>query len=262
MKNTIFKKVNPENCIIELDHSSLVCTNAHYGDYYGAPEYEMKAAIKDKKTGKVVDNFTFEFTENGIQDLDDEVEFRRYIMENYSDIDCDEYDEEPEEMWNDEEDDYEATVIYNNMSNKQQEEVDKKFDEYIKEFNLECFDFYYFEHNTAESTLWDCYFEDEEEKFYSIGANGTVILYDVEDAEWNDVGDKLLIGKNIKRVFNINEEAFLEKQGNTVFSVNYDGSIVYYEKEKGVEEPDYLEVGENFGFNANKNNCGFFVEAE
>lgn len=277
MKNNIFKKINTENCTVNVKEDTLKCTNPLF-NYYHPAFYTVEVELKDKETGTLIDTFDFDF---GAYSMDDENGSQwRYAIGNY--IGNEDIIDDPD-LWNDDEKEYEASVIYDSWSAKKKAKFDKWYKEDIAEMSEESHDWEYF-HQHVKDELIIAYWLDEGiknnlsnwlywdlsraktttnvVKFYSIGANGTVILYDVEDADWNDVGDKILVGKNIKRVFNINEEAFLQKQGNTVFSINYSGSIDYYEKEKDVEEPDYLEVGENFGFYANKNNCGFFVEAK
>ena len=281
MKNNVFKKIDANNVKVNILYDTVKC-NDPLCRYYHYPAYSVEVELKDKESDKLIDTFTFDFRENGMDD-DDGYNWR-YAVGDY--INNEDITNDPD-LWNDEEDEYEADVIYNSWSAKNQAKFNKWYEKSIATMNEESmgdnWDFferyvtpeiliaYWLDDSITEKMSDWTYWEWEKDgirtstnvvKFYSIGVNGTVILYDVEDADWNDIGDKILVGKNIKRVFNINEEAFLQKQGNTVFSVNYSGNIDYYEKEKDVEEPDYLEVGETFGFYANKNNCGFFVEAK
>ena len=51
-----------------------------------------------------------------------------------------------------------------------------------------------------------------------------------------------------------------KKYKNTYFTVEYGGRIQYYKRKNW--KINYLAIGEDWGFYATKDNCGYFVETE
>ena len=246
MNTNIFKKINTENCTVNVKEDTLKCTDPLF-TYYHPAFYTVEVELKDKETGKLIDTFDFNF---GAYSIDDEDGNNwRYCLGNY--INNEDIMNDPE-LWNDDEEEYEANVIYNSWSAKKQAKFDKWYKEIIAEQSEEAHDWKHF-HQHVKDELIIAYWLDEDIenhfndwlywdlsraktttdiiKFYSIGANGTVILYNTKEAdEWDDHGDILIVNKSIKKVFNINTEDYIQKKDDTYFSIDYRGKVTYWEK--------------------------------
>lgn len=236
------KKIDAENCCVKIVGYKFTENRGYYG-----ADVELDCQLIDEETEKLIDEFIYCTKEAGFTDESGEQWYG--LLGEYFDKNFEACEDDFEEL----------DEKYNNLSREKKDEFNEKYEEYCLNLLNDAYDMDYFDTEENRTEALEAYIDELDYKYYVFEKNKFILFTEVE-ADFNDAGLKVLEGDGLTGVFNLNQEAFIQKYKNTYFTVEYGGRIQYYKRKNC--KIDYLAIGEDWGFYATKDNCGYFVETE